>query len=100
MKLRYLTVYMFAAVFLLSTVNFTGCGIYRQATSVTGSGDDTVVVTGTSGYYHRRSCRDVGLENKEFFLSDAVEIDYKPCPTCRPPRLKANGDSRNAETEF
>lgn len=100
MNLRYWTVYPFAAVFLLATVNFTGCGIYRRATSVSGSADDTVVVTGTSGYYHRRSCRDVGLENNEFFLSDAVQIDYKPCPTCRPPRLKAGGDTGNAETEF
>lgn len=100
MKLKFWTVYLFAAAFLLATVNFTGCGIYRRATSVSGSADDTVVVSASSGYYHRRSCRDVGVENKEFFLSDAVEIDYKPCPTCRPPRLKADRDSGNAETEF
>ena len=95
MKLRFWTVYLVAAAFLVATVNFTGCGIYRRATTVSGSGDDTVVVTGSSGYYHRRSCRNVGLENKEFFLSDAVQIEYKPCPVCRPPRLKQAQDAGN-----
>ena len=95
MKLRFWTVYLFAAAFLVVTVNFTGCGIYRRATAVSGSGDDTVVVTASSGYFHRKSCRNVGLENKEFFLSDAVQIDYKPCPVCRPPRLKEGKDVGN-----
>ena len=88
MKVRCWMVCLLVAVFVLATVNFTGCGIYRRITAVSGAGDDTVVVTASSGYYHRRSCRNVGIENKEFFLSDAVQIDYKPCPICRPPRLK------------
>jgi hypothetical protein len=88
MKVRFWMVALFVAAFVFATVNFTGCGIYRRITAVSGSGDDTVVVTGTSGYYHRMSCRNVGIEHKELFLSDALQIDYKPCPTCRPPRLK------------
>lgn len=99
MKLRFWTVYLFAAAFLLATVNFTGCGIYRRATAVSGSGDDTVVVA-MDAYYHRKTCYRIGGDNQAFFLSDAVQLNYKPCPTCRPPRLKENRDSGNAETEF
>ena len=101
MKLRFWMVSLFAAAFVLSTVNITGCGLYRRLTSV--SGEETVIVA-MDAYYHQKTCYRIGGDNQAFFLSDALQLNYKPCPTCRPtcrpPRLKEGQDSGNAEIEF
>ncbi len=97
MKLRFWMVSLFAAAFVLSTVNITGCGLYRRLTSV--SGEETVIVA-MDAYYHQKTCHRIGGDNQAFFLSDALQLNYKPCPTCRPPRLKEGQDSGDAETEF
>jgi hypothetical protein len=68
-----------ASAFLLAVCTLLG------ALSCAGAGRESVYVIGKTRSYHRADCARVRMAYAETMNRDeAIALDYKPCPDCRP----------------